>query len=361
MLAELADLSHSEIATVIGVPTNKVKALVHQARTRLIAEREARDTPCEQVREELATARGGALRRGPLRRHVRGCAPCRAYQSAVAEQRTALGLLLPVLPSVGLKETILGAISGGGGGTAAAAGGIAAGVSAGGGALTGGGAAGIAAKLAVGAALAGGAGGGAVVAADVAQKRDASNVAAARAATVDRGEARPAKVVAITPAVEPAAGRSERTAGERSEGRRSPGAERPGRRYGANKPKRTRKPDKASAPSGGRGRAYGREQGRAYGREQGRAYGRERKAASPVSKPAPPAQAVRRGTYRPKPGAAKPHAADPTPPTDRGAAPKPAKPVKPPMAVPEPAQAHAHAQPPKSQKPAETVAGELVP
>ena len=69
------------------VPTSKVKALVHQARTRLIADRDARETPCEDVREQLATARGGELRRGPLRRHLALCEACSAYRDAVAEQR----------------------------------------------------------------------------------------------------------------------------------------------------------------------------------------------------------------------------------------------------------------------------------
>ena len=170
VLAELADLSHVEIAMVIGVQAEKVKALVHQARSRLIAEREARETPCEAVREQLATARGGQLRRGPLRRHLAVCASCRAYKSAVAEQRAALALVLPVLPSAGLKDAVLGAISGGGGGGTAAAVGAAAG-GAGGSALSGGGA-GLAAKLAVGAALAGGAGGGAVAVEEITTDAD---------------------------------------------------------------------------------------------------------------------------------------------------------------------------------------------
>ena len=34
VLAELADLSHDEIAEVIGVRAGKVKALIHQARRR---------------------------------------------------------------------------------------------------------------------------------------------------------------------------------------------------------------------------------------------------------------------------------------------------------------------------------------
>jgi len=75
VLAELADFTHAQIGAVIGVRTHKVKALIHQARTTLIAERDAREQPCDEVREELATARGGALRRGPLRRHLRQCAP----------------------------------------------------------------------------------------------------------------------------------------------------------------------------------------------------------------------------------------------------------------------------------------------
>ena len=123
VLAELADLSHDQIAEVIGVRAGKVKALIHQARTTLIAEREARDTPCAAIREQLSTARGGALRRGPLRRHLRQCDGCRAYRAAVTEQRRALALVLPVTPSLGLKAGILGAASATGG--AAAMGGAA--------------------------------------------------------------------------------------------------------------------------------------------------------------------------------------------------------------------------------------------
>ena len=115
VLAELADLSHAQIGEVIGVRAGKVKALVHQARTTLIAERDAREQPCEEIREQLATARGGALRRGPLRRHLRLCAPCRAYRDAVAAQRRTLAAVLPVAPSAGLKAGILGAATGGGG------------------------------------------------------------------------------------------------------------------------------------------------------------------------------------------------------------------------------------------------------
>ena len=118
VLFEMGDLSHREIAAVIGCAPEKVKALVFQARSALIAEREARETPCEDIRGQLAVGRAGALRRAPLRRHLRHCEPCTEFRLAVAGQRTRLALILPVAPSVGLKAAVLG---GSGGGAAVAA------------------------------------------------------------------------------------------------------------------------------------------------------------------------------------------------------------------------------------------------
>jgi RNA polymerase sigma factor (sigma-70 family) len=87
VLSELGDLSHTEIAATIGCPPGKVKALVFQARTALIAEREARATPCEDIRAQLEIARGGVLRRGPLRRHLHQCDPCTRIAAGAAAAR----------------------------------------------------------------------------------------------------------------------------------------------------------------------------------------------------------------------------------------------------------------------------------
>jgi RNA polymerase sigma factor (sigma-70 family) len=153
LLSSLGDLGGDEIAEVIGCRPQKVKALVFQARTSLMNEREARDTSCEVVREQLATLRGGALLRGPLRRHVRHCDGCRAYRDATRKQREALALLLPVVPTAGLKAATMSAALGG-----SAAAGTAATAGAGGGVLAGLAATGKAgaAKVLVAAALAGG-------------------------------------------------------------------------------------------------------------------------------------------------------------------------------------------------------------
>jgi RNA polymerase sigma factor (sigma-70 family) len=108
LLAELDDLSHQEIATVVGCPVSKVKGLIYQARSALIADRDARNTPCQEIREQLAVARGGELRRGPLRRHLKLCAGCHEFQLAVNAQRQSLAAVLPVAPSAGLAAAILG-------------------------------------------------------------------------------------------------------------------------------------------------------------------------------------------------------------------------------------------------------------
>jgi RNA polymerase sigma factor (sigma-70 family) len=157
LLAELDDLSHQAIATVLGCPVSKVKALVYQARSFLIAERDARGTPCQDIREQLAVARGGELRRGPLRRHLNLCTGCRDFQLAVGAQRQSLASVLPITPSAGLVAAILGHGSAHAVG-AAGIGGAGAGVApAGGAAATSAGAAGAGATASAGSGIAAGA------------------------------------------------------------------------------------------------------------------------------------------------------------------------------------------------------------
>lgn len=123
VLSEVGDLSHDEISQIIGCEVSKVKSLVFQARTALIDRRIARETPCEEIREQLATLRGGALRRSHLRHHLEACPGCSEYRDEIRRQRAMLALALPVVPSAALKANVLGGIGGGlglGGGSAAA-------------------------------------------------------------------------------------------------------------------------------------------------------------------------------------------------------------------------------------------------
>jgi RNA polymerase sigma factor (sigma-70 family) len=165
VLAEVGDLSHSDISDILGCEVSKVKSLVFQARTALIDRRTARDTPCVEIREQLATLRGGALRRSHLRHHLEACPGCTEYREEIRRQRAMLAIALPVLPSAALKANVLGSVglgtttaaaaTAGAGGTAATATGGGIGVAASGG---------VAAKLGLVAVLAVGAAGGATVA-----------------------------------------------------------------------------------------------------------------------------------------------------------------------------------------------------
>jgi RNA polymerase sigma factor (sigma-70 family) len=178
VLAELGALSHDEIATVVGCPKEKVKALVFQARSSLISSRQGREMPCTEIREQLANLRGGALRRATLRRHLRDCAGCREFRDDVRRQRQAIAILLPVLPVAGLKQTVLSGVGTAGAGASAGVGGAGALASVGAA-----GAKGLAIKALVLAALLGGGAGGVALVERFEQPRTAPPHTAPGAAT----------------------------------------------------------------------------------------------------------------------------------------------------------------------------------
>jgi RNA polymerase sigma factor (sigma-70 family) len=122
VLSEVGDLSHADVAQVIGCEASKVKSLVYQARTALIERRQAREIPCAEIREQIATLRGGALRRSHLRHHINACPGCAEYREEVRRQRQMFAVALPVIPTLGLREQVLAAVGVGAGGGAAAGG-----------------------------------------------------------------------------------------------------------------------------------------------------------------------------------------------------------------------------------------------
>ena len=127
VLSELGDLSHAEISEIVGCATVKVKSLVFQARSSLAESRQARDIPCQEIREQLSTLHGGALRRGPLRRHLRACPGCAAFREEVRRQRAMIAIVMPVVPTAALKQGVFAALGLGPGAGGALAGGAVAG------------------------------------------------------------------------------------------------------------------------------------------------------------------------------------------------------------------------------------------
>jgi RNA polymerase sigma factor (sigma-70 family) len=204
LLAEAAGLSHAEVAEVLGCEVAGVKGLVFRARSALIERREARDTPCSEIREQLATLKGGALRRNELRHHLRQCPGCSAYREEVRRQRQLLAAALPVVPSFGLKSSVMGA--------AGLTGGAIGGASAGGAVL---GSATVA-KVA----LMGVVAGGSVVAGEVAIEQVAQQDAAQVAPTRDAAHGEAVGPAAAHPPVETRGAHGKLISSERNRGQR---------------------------------------------------------------------------------------------------------------------------------------------
>ena len=278
VLFEVGDQSHKEIAAVLGVRREKVKALVFQAREALMGWRTARETPCAHVREQLATLRGRAVARATVRRHVEQCSGCADYEAAVRSQRAALAVALPVAPAAaGLRAAVLGSAAGGSGfGAAVGAGGA---TSAAGG-LAGLGINGVAAKVLLVTALVGGAGVARHEAGDQHPQRRAARAAPGPRATPPPSAPRLTAASAVASAAA-AAGRSAADAPGHAQGP-APQAAARGHRRPTERPA-TRSHDAHASMATGKGAAPG--QLKAPGAPaQGKALGHD-KANAPGAKP----------------------------------------------------------------------------
>lgn len=122
LLAEIHGMRHTEIASVLGVRPEQVKAFIHQARSNLISERAANDTSCAEIRQELACAGRMALRRSRLRRHLRSCEGCQSFADSVSAQGRELRAIFPLLPLAAKYQDLEAALGLGAGGSAIAAG-----------------------------------------------------------------------------------------------------------------------------------------------------------------------------------------------------------------------------------------------
>ncbi len=178
LLREIDAMSYEEIAQAMDTTVPGVKSLLVRARIALAESSQARQLTCDEVRLELAEAAEGLAKvGGPVRRHIKGCEPCRDFRSQLRSDSKVLAAIFPVGPLLLLKGLLVGKLTGlfGGGGGAAGAGGGAGAAGAGAGAA-GAGAAG------AGAAGAGAAGAGAAAAGGSAAIGGAAATAAGGAA-----------------------------------------------------------------------------------------------------------------------------------------------------------------------------------
>jgi RNA polymerase sigma factor (sigma-70 family) len=139
LMREIDGMSYADLAVALDVTVPAVKSLLVRARVGLVESAAARDADCAEIRDELVSAYDrGVKASGRARRHMRTCAPCGDYRTALRGVQRSFAALSPVaLGPVALAAKLLGL--GGASGGAAAGGTAAAGGSAAGGALAGGG------------------------------------------------------------------------------------------------------------------------------------------------------------------------------------------------------------------------------
>jgi RNA polymerase sigma factor (sigma-70 family) len=148
VLREMDALSYEQIAEAMETTVSSVKSLLVRARVSLAEAAEARLLSCDEVRMELAEVSEGLQRRPSalVRRHLRSCKRCTSFRGQLKHTNKALAALLPIGPTVLLKQFLLAHLghSAGAGSGATAAGSGAAGAGAAGAGAAGAGAAGTA-------------------------------------------------------------------------------------------------------------------------------------------------------------------------------------------------------------------------
>ncbi len=114
VLRGVGDLSHAEIARLLGGTETEMRTLVHEARSSLAEFEAGRELDCDMVRERIDSGDGRALRARRVRAHLRACESCATAAGRTPGRRRGLGALLP-FPIFG---AIRAALFGGGAGVA---------------------------------------------------------------------------------------------------------------------------------------------------------------------------------------------------------------------------------------------------
>jgi RNA polymerase sigma factor (sigma-70 family) len=136
LMREIDGMSYADLAGALDVTVPAVKSLLVRARIGLVEAAEARDADCAEIRSDLTESYDrGVKASGHARRHMRTCASCREYRTALRGIRRSFAALNP-LGAGPLAMAAAKLLGFGGAGGGAAAGGSA--VTGGGAAVTGG-------------------------------------------------------------------------------------------------------------------------------------------------------------------------------------------------------------------------------
>jgi RNA polymerase sigma factor (sigma-70 family) len=120
LLREMAGLSHQEIAATLHISARAAKQTIYEARQALADTEGGRSMACDSVQRAISAGDRRVRRGRGLRAHLRGCAACRTFASAIDEQGRDLRILVPALPAPAAAALLarlgsgVGAVSGGG-------------------------------------------------------------------------------------------------------------------------------------------------------------------------------------------------------------------------------------------------------
>ncbi|MDO9409264.1 RNA polymerase sigma factor [Patulibacter sp.] len=128
LLREIDALSYDQIAEAMDTTVPSVKSLLVRARVALAEASEARNLTCEEVRDELGQVSESLQRVSPpVRRHVKECERCAAFQTHLKANNRSLQAIFPIGPLVIVKKLLAHATAGAGASGGAAVGSVAAG------------------------------------------------------------------------------------------------------------------------------------------------------------------------------------------------------------------------------------------
>jgi RNA polymerase sigma factor (sigma-70 family) len=128
LLREIDALSYDQIAEAMDTTVPSVKSLLVRARVALAEASEARNLTCEEVRDELGMVSESLQRVSPpVRRHVKECERCAAFQTHLKANNRTLQAIFPIGPLVLVKKLLAHATAGAGASGGAAVGSVAAG------------------------------------------------------------------------------------------------------------------------------------------------------------------------------------------------------------------------------------------
>ena len=110
---ELGGHSYKEIAAAMDTSVALAQQTVLEARQSLTQFREGRSLECDDVQGWLSANDHARIRTRRVRAHLRGCACCDGFQTAIGARRRGFGLLLPGIGSGGALWSALAAALGG--------------------------------------------------------------------------------------------------------------------------------------------------------------------------------------------------------------------------------------------------------